>query len=193
MEVGPDGHVQLRDRTLYMPVGLYVAVDYFDRVLYIGQVSRNSGTGIVERVQNHHAIPPTSVGVWILPLRDDLSPMTVSRFEETIITAYQPPANCRHCQRGRETARMPKYTVASSSAPVCPAGPGRSRDFVASTFGELAGDVLDGAPAALSAPGNAGFGHFVARYGCGKPSVTAGPRSPASCSACPSARSPRWR
>jgi len=113
VEVGPDGHVQLRDRTLYMPVGLYVAVDYFDRVLYIGQVSRNSGTGIVERVQNHHAIPPTSVGVWILPLRDDLSPMTVSRFEETIITAYQPPANCQHCQRGRETARMPKYAVAS--------------------------------------------------------------------------------
>jgi len=37
------------------------------------------------------------------------------------------------------------------SAPVCPAGPGQSRDFVASTFGELAGDVLDGAPAALAA------------------------------------------
>jgi len=108
VEVGPAGDVQLRDPTLYMPVGLYVAVDYFDRVLYIGQVCRNSGTGIVERVQNHHAIPPTCAGLWILPLREDLSRSTVSRFEEMMITAYQPPANRQLCRRGRDAAHMPE-------------------------------------------------------------------------------------
>lgn len=37
------------------------------------------------------------------------------------------------------------------SAPVCPAGPGRTRAFVASNFGERAAGVLDGTPAALRA------------------------------------------
>lgn len=111
VDVSPDGDVQLRDRTLYMPVGLYVAVDYFDRVLYIGRVCRSSGTGIVERMRKHHAIPPTCAGLWILPLRDGLSAATVSRFEEMMITAHQPPANRQLCQRGREAARMSAWTA----------------------------------------------------------------------------------
>lgn len=113
VEVGPGRGVRLRDRSLYMPVGLYVAVDYFDRVLYIGQVRRASGTGIVERVQNHHALPSTCSGLWILPLRDDLPPASVSRFEEMMITAYQPPANRQLCQRGREAIPAPEWTAAS--------------------------------------------------------------------------------
>lgn len=98
---GPDGHMRLRDRTLFMPVGLYLAIDSFDRLLYIGKVCRASGTGIVERVHRHHAIPPTCAALWILPLRDDLSPATVSHFERKLINAYQPPFNRQLCERGR--------------------------------------------------------------------------------------------
>ena len=97
---GIDGHMQLRDRTIYMPVGLYVAIDYFDRVLYIGQVCRSSGTGIVERISGHHAIPSSCSGIWLLPLRDDLPKAIVSRFEGMMIRAFQPPANQQLCGRG---------------------------------------------------------------------------------------------
>lgn len=90
------GLPRLRDRTVHMPVGLYVVVDGDGHVLYVGKVRRQSGSGIVERLDDHHAARRDWEAVWLLPLRSDCSELAVLRLEAQLIAAYRPRDNV-HC------------------------------------------------------------------------------------------------
>lgn len=86
----------MRDRTLWVSICIYVAVDNAGGCLYIGQCRRPEGT-IVERIEGHHAIPSFATGLWVLPLRDDCPKDALDRIERRMIEAYHPPYNTVFC------------------------------------------------------------------------------------------------
>jgi hypothetical protein len=96
---------RLTDRTLAVPVCVYVAVDAGDGCLYIGQCRRLVG-GVVQRIDGHHAIPPTAAGLWVLPLRADCPPAAVDRLERRMIRAYRPPYNTLLCPSGSSAGEL---------------------------------------------------------------------------------------
>jgi hypothetical protein len=89
----------LSDRTLRVPVCIYIAVDDADACLYIGQCRRPDST-IVVRIDGHHAIPSFATGLWVLPLSDDCPADALDRIERRMIEAYHPPYNTVFCPTG---------------------------------------------------------------------------------------------
>ncbi|MGY1793079.1 hypothetical protein ACI796_03705 [Geodermatophilus sp. SYSU D00525] len=86
----------LADRTLWVLVCIYVAVDDAGACLYIGQCRRSYG-GVVARVDGHHTIPPFATGLWVLPLRADCPEAALDRIEARMIRTYRPPYNTVYC------------------------------------------------------------------------------------------------
>jgi hypothetical protein len=86
----------LSDRDLFIPVCIYVAVDNAGSCFYIGQCNR-SNSGVVDRIDGHHAIPAAATGLWVLPMRADCPSNALNRVERQMIRAYRPPFNTMYC------------------------------------------------------------------------------------------------
>jgi len=79
-----------------MSVGIYVVVDSWSRVLYLGKVSRQLPDAISQRISHHHRLTPDWDAVWLLPLAERTPHETVLRLEALMISAYRPPLNIQH-------------------------------------------------------------------------------------------------
>lgn len=79
----------------------YIAVDIDDNVLDIGQVNRSACNSLMDRFEDHHAVPSWAVGVWVLPLGDDCDPLTINRFERQMIRKYSPAFNVQDVRHTR--------------------------------------------------------------------------------------------
>lgn len=69
--------------------GVYVVVDPDDDVLYVGKVSRATGT-IADRFREHHAAQPDWDRVWIMPCTDGTDPTPI---EDAMIKFFAPCDN----------------------------------------------------------------------------------------------------
>ena len=96
----PDGGI---DCEVAMQCGLYIIVDAWNRVLYVGKVQRHD-SGLDARLRNHHREDSSWAGVWVIPLRADLSPGSIRDLERSMIEAYCPPLNVEHNRMARRNA-----------------------------------------------------------------------------------------
>lgn len=85
---------------LTMLVGLYVAVDWSGRCLYVGKVYRRSG-GVASRLRAHAQPVERWHSVWLLPLVAECPHGLVATFERALIRRHQPVGNvCHKTERG---------------------------------------------------------------------------------------------
>ena len=82
--------------TAAMAVGIYLVVDCYDQLRYIGKVCRDDPAAIRDRLAHHHAASTDWCAVWLLPLHDHCPNRLVEALESQLIRAYQPCGNTHH-------------------------------------------------------------------------------------------------
>jgi len=82
--------------TALAAVGIYLIVDRFDELHYIGKVCRGTPTAVRDRLASHHAATTSWFAVWILPLHDRCPNQLVEVLESQLIRAYRPCGNVQH-------------------------------------------------------------------------------------------------
>lgn len=82
-----------------MAVGIYLVIDRFDQLRYIGKVCRDDPTAIRDRLNRHHAATTDWFAVWLLPLHDRCPNQLVEMLESQLIRAYRPCDNIQHSRQ----------------------------------------------------------------------------------------------